>query len=176
MIFGHLPAGYISSKLLYARLRISEVDFQRFLMSGLAGSAAPDLDLVYFFLFDHRQHHHHTYWSHYPLVWLSLLLLSVIWLYAQRGRKLAILLVLFSLNGVIHMVMDTLVGDIIWLAPFNESMFSLFIVPAKYSAWWFNFLLHWSILLEIVVMGSALYLWRKSRNSDLEVNGNRVLE
>jgi hypothetical protein len=176
MIFGHLPAGYICSKLLYARLRGSEVDFQRFLMWGLAGSVAPDLDLVYFFLFDHRQHHHHTYWSHYPLVWLSLLLLSVIWLYTQRGRKLAISLVIFSLNGVIHMVMDTLVGDIIWLAPFNKSMFSLFIVPAKYSAWWFNFLLHWSILLEIVVMGSALYLWQKSRNSALEVSGNRRLE
>jgi hypothetical protein len=170
MIFGHLPAGYISSKLLYARLGLSEVDFKRFLMSGLAGSVVPDLDLVYFFLFDHRQHHHHTYWSHYPLVWLSLLLLSVIWLYTQRGRKLAILLVIFLLNGFIHMVMDTLVGDIIWLAPFDKSMFSLFIVPAKYSVWWFNFLLHWSILLEIVVIGSALFLWRKSRSSDLEVS------
>jgi hypothetical protein len=169
MIFGHLPAGYISSKLLYARIGISEVDFQRYLISSLAGSVAPDLDLVYFFWFDQSQHHHHTYWSHYPLVWLALLLISLIWLYAQRERKLAILLAIFSLNGSIHMVLDTLVGDIIWLAPFDKSMFSLFIVPAKYSAWWLNFLLHWSFLLEIAVIGSALYLWRKSRNSDLQV-------
>jgi hypothetical protein len=176
MIFGHLPAGFICSKLLYARLGTGVIDYRRFLVSGMAGSVAPDLDLVYFFLFDHRQHHHHTYWSHYPLVWLALLLISLIWLYAQRGRMLAILMATFSLNGLIHMVLDTLVGDIIWLAPFDKSLFSLFIVPAKYSAWWFNFLLHWSVLLEVSVVAGGLYLWRKSRNPDLEVSGNGGLE
>jgi len=60
------------------------------------------------------------------------------------------------------MVLDSIVGDIWWFAPFVDQRFSLFTVPALYKPWWLNFILHWSFALELAVVGSAVYLWRRT--------------
>ncbi len=161
MIFGHLPAGYIGSKWLYSRLKSIQVELKKYLLCGLAGAIAPDLDLLYFYLIDHRRHHHHSYWTHFPIVWLALTLGSYLWYRHDRQRVTAVLLLVFSLNGLMHMVLDTLVGDILWLAPFADAAYSLIMVPARFDPWWLNFVLHWSLLAEVVVMVSAFGLWRK---------------
>lgn len=50
MIIGHAPAGYITSALLFSKLK----------ERGISGALLPDIDMFYFHFIDHRQHHHHS--------------------------------------------------------------------------------------------------------------------
>lgn len=167
MIIAHLPAGYVTSKLLFPHFGARGALFKPFLWAGMLGAVAPDLDLLYFHLVDHRQHQHHTYWPHFPIVWASLLLMSAIWFYTEHSRKRAALAVIFSLNGFIHLFLDTIVGNIWWFAPFVDKPFAFFTVPAHYEPWWLNFLLHWSFALELAIVAWAAYLWRRSPDTVL---------
>jgi inner membrane protein len=160
MIIGHLPAGYVISRGLYPRFESFKVSPKAFLWSGMVGAVAPDIDMFYFHLVDHRQHHHHAYATHYPIVWLALLGCAWLWLRLAKQKNLAALALIFALNGFAHMFLDTIVGDIWWLAPFVDRPFALFTVPALYKPWWLNFFFHWSFGLELAVIGGALYLWR----------------
>lgn len=168
MIIGHLPAGYVASKLMFPYFEARGAVSKPFLWSGVLGAFAPDFDMVYFHLVDHRQHHHHTYWTHFPIVWLSLLLAALIWFYSARTKSSAALAVIFTINGFIHLFLDTIVGDIWWLAPFVDKPFALFAVPALYTPWWLNFLLHWSFALELAIVACAVYLWRISPNPSFQ--------
>ena len=160
MIIGHLPAGYIASTFLSSKLTVIGVARKWLMWAGMFGAIAPDLDMLYFHLVDQRQHHHHTYWTHYPVVWGAALIASMAWLgWAKRSHPAAIA-VMFSLNGFIHLLLDTIVGDIWWLAPFVDQRFSLFTVPALYQPWWLNFVLHWSFALELGLLAWAIYLRR----------------
>lgn len=167
MIIGHLPAGYVISKLLARYAEPLGVSANSFLWAGVIGALAPDLDMFYFHFVDHRHHHHHTYFTHYPIVWLVLLAASAIWLYAATKKSTAAYAAIFSLNAFAHMFLDTIVGDIWWFAPWGNEPFAFFTVPALYKPWWLNFLLHWSFAAELAVLGWAIYLWRKSRHFKL---------
>jgi hypothetical protein len=61
------------------------------------------------------------------------------------------------------MVLDSIVGDIWWFAPFIDKPYALFTVPAIYTPWWLNFILHWSFMLELVFVFCAVALWRRER-------------
>jgi hypothetical protein len=161
MIIGHLPAGYIVSKLLFPCFESRGILFRPFLWAGVLGAIAPDLDMVYFHLVDHRQHHHHTYFTHFPIVWGSLLLLSLIWFSTAQIKMRAALAMIFSINGFIHMFLDSIVGDIWWFAPFIDQPFAFFTVPALYKPWWLNFVFHWSFAVELTVVLWAVLLWRR---------------
>jgi len=63
-----------------------------------------------------------------------------------------------------HLLLDTIVGDIWWFAPFIDKPFAFFTVPALYKPWWLNFLLHWSFALELAVFALAFYLLRNAPN------------
>lgn len=160
VIVGHLPAGYIVSKLLFRRLSPAFASYPAFMCAGLLGAVAPDVDLIWFYLVDHGRHHHHTYFTHYPILWLSMLIVSFVWYGETERRGPAALWCIFSLNGFIHMFLDSVVGDIWWFAPFVDRSYALATVAAVYKPWWLNFLLHWSMLLEVAVVLWALYLWR----------------
>lgn len=164
MFIGHLPAGFITAKLLFPRFAAYSVSPKTFLFWGMLGAIAPDIDMLYFYLIDHRQHHHHSYFTHFPLVWLLLLIASAAWFYVAVQRNHAVLAILFSLGCFLHMFLDTIVGDIWWFAPFIDKPFALATVPAIYHPWWLNFLLHWSFGIEIIVVCWAVYLWRTSSN------------
>ena len=168
MIIGHLPAGYLVSQFTYARLGCDAVSRQAYVAAGMAGAIAPDFDLAYFYLFDERQHHHHTYLTHFPIVWLALLAAAMWWFRSTRFQFLPALALVFSLNGFVHMVLDSIVGDIAWLAPWQMRFFSLFDIRPVYDAWWLNFLLHWSFALEVVITLCAYRLWRYSADYRLE--------
>ncbi len=154
MIIGHLPAGYISSKLLGGRFERYGCSPRAFIAAGMIGAIAPDFDMLYLYLVDHGQRHHHTYWTHYPVFWVGILSLSALWLSQGHRKSVAALAVIFSLNGFLHLVLDSIVGDIWWFGPWVDRAYALFTVPARYSPWWLNFILHWSFSLEI-----ALVLW-----------------
>lgn len=161
MIIGHLPAGYLISTCAYMRFGCDVASRQVFLCAGAAGAIAPDVDLIYFYLLDYRQHHHHTYFTHFPVAWMALLAVSAWWLRTARFKFLPALAVVFSLNGFIHMILDTIVGDIRWFAPFVDKPFSLFTVPKNYQPWPLSFIFHWSFALELAVVAWAVMIWRR---------------
>jgi hypothetical protein len=162
MIIGHLPTGYIVSTLIASRFIGFRISHKGFILAGILGAIAPDLDMLYFYLVDHKQHHHHTYVSHYPILWIFLLFLSLFWFTLTKNKSYAVISCIFSLNGVIHMLLDTIVGEIWWLAPWVNKSFVLFTVPTLYKPWWLNFIFHWSFALELAIWALAIRLWRNS--------------
>ena len=163
MFIAHLPAGYIFSKYSLPFFKKHRINPWYFIAAGIAGALTPDLDMLYFYFVDQRQHHHHTYWSHYPIVWFSLLCVSMVWLRWASTKRYSVLALIFSFNGFIHMLLDTVVGDIWWFAPFVDKPFALFSVPSVYKPWWLNFILHWTFLLELGICLWALVVWRRAR-------------
>ncbi|MFW5447478.1 MAG: metal-dependent hydrolase, partial [Methylophagaceae bacterium] len=106
-----LAAGYIlaTTVKIYLEPRIKSIWL---MISSLVGAVTPDLDIFYFYLIDNRQHHHHTYWTHYPITWLSLLLVFTVLYKLLSNKTIPVLGLLFSLSGLIHMLLDSIVGDI----------------------------------------------------------------
>lgn len=162
MFIAHLPAGYIATKYLFDRIHALGIPAKWCLCAGLLGAIAPDADLLYFYLLDERQHNHHTYFTHFPIFWVGLLLASVIWAYASRDKTGAALAAIFSVNGLLHMVLDSVVGRIWWLAPFVDRPYSFATVAAQHDPWWLNFLLHWSFAIELLIVVWAIYVWHRS--------------
>ncbi len=163
MIIGHLPAGYILSRYSYLRFDRHINNYRIFMFWGMFGSIAPDLDMLYFYFIDHRQTHHHKYFSHYPILW-GILVVFCLWLCRFRApirEKIGSYWLIFSVSGFIHMILDSIVGDIWWLAPFYNRPFSLVTVPSIYDPWWLNFIFHWSFFLEICLVVYALWILRR---------------
>lgn len=160
MIVAHLPAGYIAAKLLFPRLRVQGAPFRPFLIAALLGAVAPDFDLLYFPLFAPQQFKHHALWPHFPILWGSLLLGSIIWLRMARPGKYAPLAAVFAFDGLVHMVLDTIIGSIWWFAPFVDQPYAFFTIPVRYHPWWLNHIFHWTFIFELTIVAWAIYLWR----------------
>ena len=163
MMIAHLPAGYVVSRWLGGRLKSQAVFGKAFLWAGLLGSVVPDFDMFYFYLIDQRQHHHHTYFTHFPVLWFGLLLISLLWLRVAKEKNYAVLALVFSANAAFHMLLDTINGTMYWLAPFDQTPFALITVPALYQPWWLNFIFHWSFGVELVILAFAAYFWRREQ-------------
>lgn len=160
MLLGHIPAGYIVGKLNARWLKRSRIESHRIILAGMFGALTPDMDMVYFHLVDNRQHHHHTYWSHYPTVWLTLLLVSFTYFRIAPKQFASIIACTYATAGVVHLLLDSIVGDIWWFAPFRDKSYALFTVPALFQPWWLNFILHWTFVFEIIVVVWSIMLWK----------------
>lgn len=162
MFVAHIPAGYLTGTYLHPRLAASGVAPRWFVLVAVLGAIAPDLDLLYFFLVDHRRTPHHLYWPHFPLVWMLLLAGAAAWLALAKKRPApAALALVFCIGGVGHLLLDSVVGDIHWGAPFVYGAFSLFTVRARFHPWWLNFILHWSFAFELCLLAWAVLVWRR---------------
>jgi inner membrane protein len=166
MFFAHLPSGYILSKYISDKVGIISGSNRAVLFAGIVGAVSPDIDLAYFYLIDNCATHHHKYISHWPVLWLSFTLVSFLWLCLSTNKKKAFLAVVFSLGGVLHMLLDSVVGDIWWFAPVIDKPYSLFTVKALYQPWWLNFILNWSFALELVISVWAVVLLRSETESE----------
>jgi inner membrane protein len=151
-------------------------------VAGVVGAIAPDIDLLYFHLIDHRQTLHHRYFSHWPLTWLVLTVAAVALnrrtarsaqsprglkgtaalSAARRLRAIFFLVLLFCLGGTLHIILDSIVGDVFWFAPFIYKPWSLFAVHGNLHPWWLNFVAHWSFGLEIAICLWAVVLRRSN--------------
>jgi len=155
MLIAHLPAGYLLTRRIAPRLAASTAVAQRLIVVGLAASVFPDIDLVYFYLGDGRRTLHHDYWTHIPAFW-PVLALAVIAL--MRLARLAIPWreILVFLAGIfLHLALDTISGGILWAWPASQHRFLLIDVPARFDWWVWNFVLHWSFLLELAILALA---------------------
>lgn len=161
MLIGHFPAGYLlgvwAQKANFAR----HLTPTAVLLACIAGALTPDIDMLYFYLVDHRQHHHHTYVTHLPVLWCGLLGIGLVWYRLNRQHVAAKLWIIYSCSGLVHLTLDSIVGDIWWLAPLVDQAFSLFEVTDRYDPWWLNFVFHWSFLLEFCLWVAAYFVWKR---------------
>jgi LexA-binding, inner membrane-associated putative hydrolase len=167
MFFGHLPAGYLCTTWLLKKREVAPRDRNILLFLGLLGSIAPDLDMFYFYFVDHRQHWHHTYFSHWPSFWLSMIALSALAGWLTRDRMWIYGGTLLSINGLGHLVLDTHVGRIRWLEPFSQQWIYFFDVPSVYHPKILNFVFHWTFGFEIVLVTTAIYVFVSRRRITL---------
>ena len=152
MITAHLPAGYLTGRALAAGGPV--------LAAAVLGGVFPDLDLIWFYLVDNRAFHHHHYRVHVPAFWLAV---AAVTLPALRVLQRAWLppALAFLAAIAVHLVLDTLAGDIKWLWPFSDSFHHLVTVPARHGHWVLNFVLHPVFLAEIAIWATALWVWRR---------------
>ncbi len=160
MFLAHLPAGYLSA----VAARQSGLRQRGAAVACLVGSLFPDIDLAYCYLVDGGQVHHHLYVTHFPLLWLALLLPALVACAVARWRAWAMVAALFCGSCLLHLALDMLVGDIPLLAPWDMSLIALARVEARFSPWWLNFFLHWSMLVELALIAAAFIVWRRRRN------------
>jgi len=166
MFIAHLPTGYLLAKLLRKKTQ-QHLSWKTLLICGLMGSIFPDIDLIYFYLIDARQNNHHSYISHIPFYYLTLyLFVSVLFLITGNKRNLMISSV-FMLGVLLHLILDTVAGGIIWYYPIYEQYVTLSVVKEKYNWWVLNFILHWSFVLELVIIIFSLFVYRRSRKVKL---------
>lgn len=172
MFIAHIPSGYIFSSMLAERVRNLPASAAAVITSGMFGAWAPDFDMAYFYLVDHRQTHHHRYFSHWPLVWLVLLVASAVCLRLSRSPKSPLLALVFCSGCMLHLVLDSLVGDIWWFAPFVDRPFAMFTVSAVFDPWWLNFILHWSFGVELAICLWAWLIYRRRGRTQYCLRGD----
>ncbi len=167
MLIAHLPASYLLTRKMLQLPGIAfDIHFLRPLMvAGLVAGVFPDLDLLYFFLVDHQQHLHHDYWTHLPLFWTLLFAAAITASAVKRSRRLFNLSLIVYANLILHMLLDTVVGKIKWGGPLSDRVFYLFEVPARFTPWLLNFVLHWTFGLELLLLISAVWIYRQDSNT-----------
>lgn len=165
MSIAHLPSGYILADLLDKKLKPNLLSSKVFYSIIMLGAIFPDIDLFYFYFFDQRSVHHHKYFVHWFSVWIPIFLIAyTFWKISKHRSKLALAITLFSGAALLHICLDTFVGDVWLFAPFIDQAYVFFEVTARYQPWWLNFIFHWSFLVELVICAYALMLYiRKNK-------------
>ena len=150
MIIGHLPAGYLTA------VGISRFLPSRALFFGVViGAVLPDIDMLWFLLVD-SSFHHHALLPHRPIVWFIVLILGL----ALRRRFVTGL----GLGGLLHVALDTTLGQIAWAWPFSTRHWTLIEVQPTHSHYLLSFANHWTFQVEIALVLFALVVfWRRRR-------------
>lgn len=165
MFIAHLPAGYVLTRTIQNKAKKSQ-----YMALGLLGSVFPDLDLVYFYLVDQRQTMHHYYWIHIPFYWFLISMGTFLMIYLFKRTQYKLPAFIFFTAIFLHLLLDTVVGNMLWLYPFSESLFAFFEVPAIYDFWVYNFIFHWTFLFEILLILWAACLFFKARTVKIPKN------
>lgn len=113
MMIAHLPAGYLALRAWPVALE------RRVFIAGLLGAVAPDLDMVWFLFVDQGAHHHHSYLTHRPALWLGVLIVTLLvgrWIH-PAWKQMGIAL---SACALLHLGLDSIVGQIAWGWPLSD--------------------------------------------------------
>lgn len=150
MFIGHIPGAYLAFKAFASKPTPKYV-----LVAGMVGAVTPDFDLAWFYLIDNRAHHHHDYITHRPFLWITLFAMFWLWFRASK-RCIATVGMAASAGAITHMILDSIVGKIAWLWPFNDIAIPLVSVPETHDHWIKSFLHHWTFRVEIALTLLAL--------------------
>ncbi len=161
MFIAHLPLGYITAKFVISHFKMQQNLQKKLLFIALLASVLPDFDLFYFYLIDSSKHHH-LYFPHIPIFWLVSFVIIALWLYIRKSTYM-IFLTIFAINISLHLILDSLVGDIWWLYPWIDKPYALFTISAIYQPWWLNFILHWTFAVELLILAIAVFIFRKNK-------------
>ncbi|MFK7751496.1 MAG: metal-dependent hydrolase [Sedimentitalea sp.] len=150
MFIGHFPAGYLAMRAARARGHV--------MMWGLIGAVAPDLDMLAFHFWYDGAVHHHNFVTHRPAVWAGITVVALLGLWLGR-QPWAFAMLAFGAAGLLHMCLDSIVGQIAWGWPFSEAAAPLVVVSATHDWWVMSFLTHWTFGVELIVCATALLVW-----------------
>lgn len=165
MFIAHLPSGYILAKVLFNKVKYKKLSKKTFFLAIMIGAILPDIDLFYFYFFDNRSVHHHQYFLHWFSFWIPIFISAYLYLkYSKYNSKFAYIAVLLSSGALLHLCLDTFVGDVWLFAPFIDKPFVFFEVTPRFQPWWLNFIFHWSFFVEIMICIVALILYVKDRH------------
>lgn len=161
MLIAHAPVGYIIAKK-------TNKDFcknRSYVISSIVFAVWPDFDLIYYYFFDETKTFHHLYFTHLPIVAAVSFLIGLPVLFAKPLAKIKPYYILFYVNWTVHLILDTYTGGTAWLYPLNTEIYKLIKISANYASWVVSFMLHWSFLLELViVLWAAIVFLRPRRN------------
>jgi hypothetical protein len=164
MFIAHLPSGYLLAKILEKRIKKTEISKKLFFSIIMIGAVFPDIDLFYFYLLDNKSVHHHKYFLHWFSFWIPIFLISFLYYkLSKNNSKLAFMCTLFSGATLLHISLDTFVGDVWLFAPFIDKPYVFFEVTPRYQPWWLNFIFHWSFFVEILICLTALSVYLKNK-------------
>ena len=152
MLIAHAPAGYILGRVANVQRNV--------MLAVLLASVLPDFDMLWFHLVDGGAVHHHRYWTHAPGFWAMIAAVTLSFLAVRKSQRLWPAALCF-IAILLHLVMDTFVGDIMWLWPFSTEFYHFTTVPVTHSNWVLSFVLHWSFLVELLICAVALILFLK---------------
>ncbi len=155
MFIAHLPAGYVAA----AAAQRCGLRMRGLMAACLVGSLLPDFDLFWCYLVDGGRVHHHLYWTHWPVLWLGLLLVAMAARRLNLGKAWAVAACALCATALLHIGLDGVAGDIPLFAPWSMKFYALTKVEALYSPWWLNFVLHWSMLAELAICAAALAIF-----------------
>ena len=152
------------AKSLEKKFRHNLLGKKVFFIVIMIGAVFPDIDLFYFYLFDNRSVHHHKYFLHWFSFWIPIFLISYFYFkFSQYTSRLALIVLLFSGATLLHISLDTFVGDVWLFAPFIDQAYVFFEVTSRYQPWWLNFILHWSFVVELLICFIAMWMYWKDR-------------
>ena len=156
MLIAHMPAGYIVAKA-------AKQEKKSVVLSSLIFSIWPDLGLIYFYFFDNTSTFHRHHFPHLPIV-MAIAFIATLPLYFWKPfKKFQIYYLLFFINWLIHLVLDTFTERIFWLYPFSNEGFRLIEIPAVFHHWIISFVLHWTFAVELAIVAIALILFVRTR-------------
>lgn len=155
MLTAHLPSGYVLARSLPKGVPL-------LVPVALIGAVLPDIDMFWFHLVDERAVHHHRYWVHIPAFWLAVAAigLPLAW-WLGHLRTAAV----FFAAILLHLILDTIGGGIMWGVPFSDRLYELVTVPPDYSHWIISFVLHWTFLAEVAIWLAALTFWLRRKSA-----------
>ena len=167
MLIGHLPAAILASRAYVQRNGSGMHQSQKRLLvwAGILAGVMPDLDLLYYYFVDNCQNNHHSYWTHFPVFWTLFLAPFLLLIRKNRETFLWHLVAVVYMNCMIHMGLDTVVGKIQWALPFTDTYYAFFEVVHRYRWWVWDFVFHWTFILEIAIWYLCLWTFLDTRNS-----------
>lgn len=158
MFIGHIPAGYVFARAIKKHITLKPLAL---ITIVVIASVFPDLDLLYFYTIDQRQHLHHSYWFHLPIFWIAIYAAAIGLAYLRRSKFILTTATFWFLLILLHLVLDSITGGILWLYPLNAEYYRFVDIPAVHGWWVLNFVLHWTFLIEIACTIFAIFLMLK---------------
>ena len=170
MLIAHLPIGYFVTKAILSKVDCTNSEFRFLFWCGIVSSFLPDFDLFYYYKIDNYQHHHHSYWSHIPIYWLGITLFIFMLGKIFRKRIISLITLIVLSNIMSHLFLDSITSKIKWLYPLTDSYFGLFNIMSRYDWWVWNFIFHWTFIIEVLLFLIALYVFLNNTFAEQRLN------
>jgi len=149
MLIGHLPAGYFLSRYLIKRNKLPLNKL--WLGLGLLAAILPDFDIAYSILFTDSMASHRLFYTNFPLLYLTVLLIFIIIYYIRPSKNFKFGIIIVFANIFLHFILDTAFVGIKWLWPFYDRLIGVYNVNITEGIRVENYFNHWYWYLEIAL-------------------------
>ncbi len=159
MFFSHAPAGYLVVKFA-RKFKTDRADVFTAMLAGIL----PDFDMIYFHLIDERAHIHHSYWTHMPHFWVVVYAAALIVAAWLKSKRIVYYATLIFSCVIVHLILDSVAASgILWAYPFSIEYYELFVIPQVHDSRMLNYVLHWTFLIEMLIILVAIVVALRCR-------------